>query len=46
MNNLQINTRVRRLFQYLLDFEEGKIQVPPFQRDFVWKNDKKNRIIR
>lgn len=45
MNNLQINTRVRRLFQYLLDFEEGKIQVPPFQRDFVWKNDKKIELL-
>lgn len=41
MNNLQINTRVRRLFQYLDDFERGKIQVPPFQRDFVWNNEKK-----
>jgi uncharacterized protein with ParB-like and HNH nuclease domain len=41
MSNLQINTRVRRLFQYLEDFERGKIQVPPFQRDFVWANDKK-----
>ncbi len=45
MNNLQINTRVRRLFQYLIDFEEGKIQVPPFQRDFVWKNDKKIELL-
>ncbi len=45
MSNLQINTRVRRLFQYLLDFEEGKIQVPPFQRDFVWKNDKKIELL-
>jgi len=41
MSNLQINTRVRRLFQYLEDFERGKIQVPPFQRDFVWNNQKK-----
>lgn len=45
MSNLQINTRVRRLFQYLLDFEDGKIQVPPFQRDFVWKNDKKIELL-
>ena len=41
MSSLQINTRVRRLFQYLDDFDKGKIQVPPFQRDFVWSNDKK-----
>lgn len=41
MSNLQINTRVRRLFQYLEDFEKGRIQVPPFQRDFVWANEKK-----
>lgn len=41
MSNLQINTRVRRLFQYLDDFEKGRIQVPPFQRDFVWDNQKK-----
>lgn len=41
MSILQINTRVRRLFQYLDDFEKGRIQVPPFQRDFVWENQKK-----
>lgn len=41
MSSLQINTRVRRLFQYLDDFEKGRIQVPPFQRDFVWDNQKK-----
>lgn len=41
MSSLQINTRVRRLFAYLEDFERGKIQVPPFQRDFVWNNERK-----
>ncbi|WP_342084820.1 DUF262 domain-containing protein [Dyadobacter sp. OTU695] len=41
MSILQINTRVRRLFQYLDDFEKGRIQIPPFQRDFVWDNQKK-----
>ena len=45
MSNLQINTRVRRLFNYLNDFEDGKIQIPPFQRDFVWTNDKKLELL-
>jgi uncharacterized protein with ParB-like and HNH nuclease domain len=45
MSNLQINTRVRRLFNYLNDFEEGKIQIPPFQRDFVWTNEKKLELL-
>jgi uncharacterized protein with ParB-like and HNH nuclease domain len=40
MSNLQINTRVRRLFYYLEDFEKGLIRIPLFQRDSVW-NDKK-----
>ena len=40
-NNLQISTRVRRLFQYLEDFEKGNIQIPPFQRDFLWENNQK-----
>lgn len=40
MSNLQINTRVRRLFYYLDDFEKGLIRIPLFQRDSVW-NDKK-----
>ena len=34
--NLQINTRVRRLFHYIDDFQKGLIRVPAFQRDFVW----------
>jgi len=41
MNNFRINTRVRRLFQYLEDFELGRIKVPPFQRDFEWNNRQK-----
>ncbi len=44
-SNLQINTRVRRLFSYLEDFERGIIQVPPFQRDFVWSNEKKIELM-
>jgi uncharacterized protein with ParB-like and HNH nuclease domain len=40
-DNLKINTRVRRLFHYIDDFENGNIRVPAFQRDLVWKtNDK------
>ena len=45
MSNLQINTRVRRLYNYLNDFEDGKIQIPPFQRDFVWTNEKKLELL-
>ncbi len=39
--HLQINTRVRRLIHYMEDIEKGLIQIPAFQRDFIWKaNDK------
>ena len=41
MNNLQINTRVRRLSYYLDDFEKGRIRIPLFQRDIVWGYKKK-----
>lgn len=44
-NNIQISTRVRRLFHYLEDFEKGIIQVPPFQRDFVWTNNQKLELL-
>jgi hypothetical protein len=40
---LQIQTRVRRLIYYIEDIEKGLIQIPAFQRDFIWKtNDKIN----
>lgn len=29
------------LFEYIDDFEKGKIQVPAFQRDFVWDKNQK-----
>lgn len=29
---------------YISDFEKGKLQVPAFQRDFVWNNDKKLQL--
>ena len=45
-NELKISsTRVRRLFHYLEDFEKGYIQIPPFQRDFVWDNKKKLQLL-
>lgn len=44
-NDLQISTRVRRLFNYLDDFEKGNIQVPLFQRDFVWDNSQKLELL-
>jgi len=43
-NNLQISTRVRRLFHYLEDFEKGIIRVPAFQRDFEWTHKKKIKL--
>lgn len=39
---LQINTRVRRLIYYIEDIEKGLIQIPSFQRDFIW--DKKDKL--
>jgi uncharacterized protein with ParB-like and HNH nuclease domain len=45
MSNLQINTRVRRLFNYLNDIEEGRIQIPHFLRKFVWTNEKKLELL-
>lgn len=39
---LQVQTRVRRLIHYIEDLEKGIIQIPSFQRDYIW--DKKNNI--
>ena len=33
---LKIASRVRRLTDYISDIENGLIQVPAFQRDFIW----------
>lgn len=33
---LNIETNVRRLIQYIDDISQGNIQIPAFQRDFVW----------
>lgn len=38
--NLNIETRVRNLKSYLEDIERGVVQIPAFQRDFVWNRDK------
>jgi hypothetical protein len=45
MSKLEISTKVRRLSNYLNEFEAGLIQIPPFQRDFVWSNDKKKDLL-
>jgi len=39
-SKLKIDTRVRSLKAYLDDFEFGKIEIPSFQRNFVWSKDK------
>ena len=39
--NLEIKAEKETLFDYIKKFQEGKIQVPAFQRDFVWTNEKK-----
>lgn len=37
MSHLTISTRVRRLIHYIEDIEKGLVQIPEFQRDFVWE---------
>lgn len=32
--------------EYIADFEEGNLQVPLFQRDFVWETDQKIELFR
>lgn len=38
---LKVNPRVSRLINYIKDIEEGKLQIPSFQRDFVWGKKEK-----
>jgi len=38
MSQLKIDTRVKRLIHYIDDIEMGLIQIPEFQRDFIWDN--------
>ena len=35
-STLKIYTRVRRLIHYIEDLENGLLQIPAFQRDFIW----------
>jgi len=39
---LKVESRVRRLIYYIEDIENGILQIPAFQRDFVW--DKRNKV--
>ncbi len=38
-SKLHIEPRIRSLTSYLSDIEKGTIQIPAFQRDFVWNRD-------
>jgi len=38
---IQIKTDKARISEYISNFEKGYLQVPAFQRDFIWTNDKK-----
>ncbi len=42
--NLQINTRVKRLIHYIEEIDNGYIQIPSFQRDFIWENSQKKDL--
>lgn len=41
---LQINTRVKRLTDYIEEIDNGYIQIPSFQRDFIWDNTQKREL--
>lgn len=38
-SNINIETQIRSLTKLLDDLRQGIIQVPPFQRNFVWERD-------
>jgi uncharacterized protein with ParB-like and HNH nuclease domain len=38
---IQIKTDKASISEYIQDFERGNLQVPAFQRAFVWNNEKK-----
>ncbi|MCT3662507.1 DUF262 domain-containing protein [Elizabethkingia anophelis] len=40
-NQIEIKTDKDRISGYILKFEKGLLQVPAFQRDFVWENEDK-----
>lgn len=41
---LKIEPRVRRLKDYIEDIEKGLLQIPPFQRDKAWDNNKRKDL--
>ncbi len=41
---LQIDTRIKRLINYIEEIDKGYIQVPSFQRDFIWENKQKKEL--
>ncbi len=40
-DKISIKANIKRLSEYITDFEKGNLQVPAFQRDFVWTNEQK-----
>ncbi|ELM3643177.1 DUF262 domain-containing protein [Flavobacterium psychrophilum] len=38
---IKIKADKDKISEYIINFEKGLLQVPAFQRDFVWTNDKK-----
>ena len=43
-SKLTIDTKVRRLIHYIQDLEKGLLQIPPFQRDKAWDNNKRKDL--
>lgn len=37
--SLQIETNIKTINRLLEDLKSGELQIPPFQRDFVWERD-------
>lgn len=44
ISQLQVIPRVNRLIHFMKQIEEGKIKIPTFQRDYVWKNSQKTDL--
>ena len=40
-DKIRIKADIERLSGYIADFEKGNLQVPAFQRDFLWTNEQK-----
>lgn len=40
-DKIRIKADIERLSGYIADFERGNLQVPAFQRDFIWTNEQK-----